>query len=144
MRRRDDWGVFAFLPLLGDPVERLALPGTGAALGAGTRMLTGAGNDSAGIASCGGSLAVMPISPVPEPTGFARMLAGASGALFLARRRRNRPRGIQPAVACRARASSSSRSRALRVISAARVNSTAASVHRPSLASRSPRTLGSR
>ena len=136
--------MFAFLPLLGDPVEGWALPGSGAVLGTGTYTLTGAGDNSAGIASCGGSLAVMPISPVPEPTGFARMLAGASGARFLARRRRDRPRGIQPALACRARASSSSRSRALRVISAARVNSAAASVRRPSLASRSPRTLGSR
>ena len=82
-------GVFAFLPLLGEPVEVWALQGSGAALGAGTYTLTLAGDNSAGIASYGGNLAVMPISPVPEPTSFALMLAGASVALFLARRRRD-------------------------------------------------------
>jgi hypothetical protein len=51
--------------------------------------LTLTGTNSAGIASYGGNLAVMPISAVPEPASFALMLAGASVVLFLARRRRD-------------------------------------------------------
>ena len=49
-----------------------------------------------------------------------------------------------PLAAARARSSNSARSRSLRVIPAARSNSAPASARRPSLASRSPRTLGSR
>ena len=82
-------GVFAFAPLLGDPVEVWALPDGGASLAAGAYTLTLAGTNSAAIASYGGNLAVMPISPVPEPASFALMLAGASVVLFLARRRRD-------------------------------------------------------
>jgi len=82
-------GAFAFSMLLGDPVEVWALPGSGASLGAGAYTLTLTGTNSAGIASYGGNLAVMPISAVPEPASFALMLAGASVVLFLARRRRD-------------------------------------------------------
>ena len=54
-----------------------------------------------------------------------------------------RPRHY-PEAASAARASNSERSRALRVMSAARRNSARASSRRPSLCSRSPRTAGSR
>ena len=56
----------------------------------------------------------------------------------------SRELGSRDGYASAARASSSSRSRALRVIEAARSNSARASSPRPSRASRSPRTLGSR
>ena len=81
--------LFAFSMLLGDPVEVWALPGSGVSLGAGLYTLTFTGSNSAGVASYGGNFAVMSISPVPEPTSFALMLAGASVVLFLARRRRS-------------------------------------------------------
>ena len=51
--------------------------------------LTFTGSNSAGVASYGGNFGVTPISPVPEPTSFVLMLAGASVVLFLARRRRS-------------------------------------------------------
>ena len=82
-------GVFAFSMLLGDPVEVWALPGNGVSLGAGLYTLSFTGTNSAGVASYGGNFAAMPISPVPEPTSFALMLAGVSVVLFLSRRRRD-------------------------------------------------------
>jgi predicted homoserine dehydrogenase-like protein len=86
--------------------------------------------------------------------------AGRAGADAVLGRRADRPvqRGLSRAprhgscvrrlssrqASRRARASSSSRSRRLRVSDAARSNSARASSSRPSFASRSPRTLGSR
>jgi hypothetical protein len=52
--------------------------------------------------------------------------------------------GVEPAPHARARPSNSSRSRALWVSNAARLNSKRASSNRPSLLRRSPRTVGNR
>jgi PEP-CTERM motif len=79
-------GPFTLTSVSGDPVEVWATPGTGFNLAAGTYTLTLSGNNSAGIGSYAGNLAV---SPVPEPQSLALALAGLGAMGFLMRRRRS-------------------------------------------------------
>ena len=81
---------------------------------------------------------------VAQWSDAVRMVAHPIPEAFWDSLARRGPHSAERAAAALARSSNSARSRSLRVMPAARRNSPAASAWRPSLARRSPRTLGSR
>ena len=80
-------GALGFVPVLSDPFELWATPGAGFVLSPGVYTMTLTGSNSASMGSYAGNVG---LTPVPETSTTAMLLAGVGILCLLARRRPQR------------------------------------------------------